>query len=324
MISKWCLKRIGYVQIFTLFYVLLASSTTNAQIVPDTTLPVNSTVGNDVGNTTIINGGTTKGGNLFHSFEQFNVSTGTTAYFNNATNIQNIFSRVTGDSVSRIDGIVRANGIANLFLLNSNGVIFGPNASLDIGGSFLTTTASQINFTDGTTFPTKPSQSPPLLTVSVPIGLNLDSSSGEIYVQGSGHNLIGQNFRPVVGTNQLSGLRVQPGKNLLLVGGKVVLEGGVLTAPGGRIEVGSIGKGTVGLNLSNTKWTVTYPQVSSLKDIELFSRSLIDASGFGSSSIQLQANNIRLADGSVIIVQNLGLLPSGQITLNALDSIEPI
>lgn len=322
MISKWCLKRISYAQIFALFYLLLPSSTTIAQIAPDPTLPIDSVLENGGSNTTIVNGGTAEGSNLFHSFERFNVITGTTVYFNNIDNIQNIFSRVTGSSVSNIDGILRANGSANLFLINRNGIIFGPNASLNIGGSFLATTAESINFADGAQFSTKPAQTAPLLTVSVPIGLNLESSSGKITVQGSGHSLVGQNFRPVTGTNQLSGLKVQPGNNIFLVGGDVDLVGGLLTAPGGHIGIGSINNGTVSLNLDNSDWALNYNKALNFGDIRLSTRSLIDTSGFGSGSIQLQGNNISLADGSVIIIQNQGLLPSGEITLNALDSIK--
>jgi len=196
-----------------------------AQITPDGTLPINSII-TERENIREITGGTQVGQNLFHSFQEFSVPGGITADFQNSPAIQNIITRITGNSISDINGILKARGSANLFLINPNGIRFGETARLQLGGSFFAATASSILFADGTEFSAKKPQSP-LLTMSVPIGLQFNAPSGNIEVQGRGHDLVRTNpslFSPPVRAGTAPSLQVRPGKTMALFGGNISLK----------------------------------------------------------------------------------------------------
>lgn len=298
---------------------LSAASVASAQIVPDGTLPTNSAVTID-GNTFTLDGGTTSGGNLFHSFQEFSVPTDAEAFFNNALTIDNIITRVTGGQVSNIDGLIRANGTADLFLINPSGIVFGTNAKLDIRGSFIGSTSDSIQFVDGSIFSATNPHAPPLLTVNIPVGLQYGANPGEIRVQGSGHDINQPQVSPH-NRGQIGGLQVQPGNTLALIGGNVILEGGTLTAESGRIEIGSVADGQVSLSPVLTGWTLGYDGIQNFRDIQLLSKSALDASGAPGGSIFLRGQNLELRDGSIVLIQNQGSQKAGSINVNVSDSL---
>ncbi|MEH1935818.1 MAG: S-layer family protein [Nostoc sp.] len=301
-----------------------------AQVTSDGT--TNTIVNPNGNNYTIING-IEKGNNLFHSFSNFSVPTGGSASFDliNTPNISTIFSRVTGGSVSNIDGLIRTLNSSNpvsLFLLNPSGIVFGANAKLNIGGSFVGTTADSVVFADGFKFNATDATTPPLLTMSVPVGLQFGSNPGAITVQGSGHNAQLGDSLQVSGLNLgTRGLQLQPGKTLALLGGNVALDGGLLSAPGGLIELGSITSSSVALNSIPQGFALSYPNASSFGDIQITQRALAstrDLSGQSGGAIQIQGKQVSIRDGSLILVQNRSNQTAGNIAINATQSLQII
>jgi filamentous hemagglutinin family protein len=297
-----------------------------AQIVPDATLPNNSRT-TPTGNTFTIDGGTAAGENLFHSFREFSLPTGSTAFFNNAATINHIITRVTGGQVSNIDGLIRANGKANLFFINPSGIIFGPNARLEIGGSFIGSTADSIRFADGSVFSAKNPNAPPLLTVNVPVGLQLGQNPAEIRVEGTGHLLTQADFfTPIDRSLTTSGLRVASGNTLALVGGDITLSGGIVAADGGRVELGSVQNATVSLSAPPSSigvWTFGYDDVQNFGNIRLLSQALVDASGVRGGDVRVQGRNIELRDGSVLLIQSQAGV-AGSIRAIAEESVQMV
>jgi len=289
-----------------------------AQLVPDTTLgSENSRVTPMTPTVEQIDGGATRGANLFHSFQEFNVGEGRSAYFTNPSGIENILTRVTGTNPSNILGTLGVTGgNANLFLINPNGIIFGRNARLDVGGSFVASIACRLNFADGTQFSATAPQTTPLLTVSVPIGLQFGRTAGSIGNRSQATNRDGD----------IVGLQVQPGKTLALVGGNVSLDAGNLQALGGRVELGGVaGSGTVGLNVDGNTIGLSFPDGVALSDVSL-THAFVKVTAGDGGSITINARNLDILGNSELaagIGEGLGTVGSqaGDITLNATEAI---
>lgn len=302
--------------------ILAVPTIASAQIVPDGTLPNNSIV-NLEGQIQHIIGGTQAGGNLFHSFDRFNVGVGETVWFDNALSVENVITRITGGQSSSIDGLIRANGTANLFLVNPSGIVFGENARLDIGGSFLGSTADSLVFEDGRVFSAKANDRPPLLTVSVPIGLQLGSQPGTIQVRGTGNlQFFDREITFATGGISGEGLTVPPSRTLALVGGNLELVGGTLRSIGGRVELASFGDGVARLNPTPKGWTIDPGTTRDLRDISLFAASGLDTGGPAGGAMQLQGRNILLDNGSILFARALSEGSSGAVVITASESVE--
>ncbi len=272
----------------------------NAQIVPDNTLGAESSIVTP--NVNIngiqgdrIDGGAIRGANLFHSFEQLSVLEGRGAYFTNPAGIANILSRVTGANRSNILGRLGVIGNANLFLINPNGIVFGPSASLDVQGSFVATTANAVEFGDRGIFSASAPKSPQLLDVNPSAFLFNQIPPGAI------------TNRSVVG------LRVRQGQNLILLGGNVNLDGGVLEAPSGRVELAGLAQsGRVGINQESNNLSLIFPDGAVRADISLSDRASIEAGG----DIQVHGRRVTLTEGSQIKAVAQGAANAGNITVN--------
>nr|WP_232224140.1 S-layer family protein [Mastigocladopsis repens] len=303
------------------------------QISPDGTLPTNV---NNVGEGVYeITGGTqpSNGANLFHSLKDFSVQSRDTARFVHSQGVDNIITRITGGLPSEINGTIQTLinattdiGQANLFLLNPSGIIFGENASLDIGGSFFATTADKMTFADGTEFSATNPTASPVLTISVPIGLQYGSNpNSSIRVNGNGNNLLVDFSSGYVDrTNRPQGLHneTQTGKTIALVGGNVVLDGGNVTHPEGRVEIWSVKTGEVSLVNNNQQLQLQPGQGINYGDIELLNAASVDTSGNSAGSIQLRGGNISLTDGSVVITDTLGNGTPGTLNVFASESLK--
>jgi filamentous hemagglutinin family protein len=227
------------------------------------------------------------GGNLFHSFSEFSIWRNESATFSGPPSIQNIISRVTGGSSSYIDGILRSTiQGANMYFINPAGVMFGPNAALDITGSFHVTTADYVRLGETGRFDaTHPEQS--VLTVDPP----------------SAFGFLGPT--PAAISFDSTFLEVPSGRMLSVIGGDIAMYNVVLRAPGGRINlVSAASAGEVGMT-GDVPATEGFPKLGSIslvRDTYSSDSSDIYASngtGPGAGTVFIRAGEFILVGGRV-------------------------
>lgn len=186
----------------------------------------------------IITGGTRPGDgpNLFHSFGDFSVGTNNVARFFNETGrtTTNILSRVTGGQTSNIYGAIQTAGFgtAALWLINPAGIVFGPSASLNVGGSVHFSTADYLRLGSGNDrFYADLGKTSQLTSAPVTaFGFLGSNAAGTISVQGG--NMERSQTLSLVGRDRTVGDTVTPG---------IEVTGGTLSNPGGRINLISVG-----------------------------------------------------------------------------------
>ncbi|MDZ7968767.1 MAG: filamentous hemagglutinin N-terminal domain-containing protein, partial [Nostoc sp. DedSLP03] len=289
-----------------------------AQLTPDNSLgnersqviPINT-------NNYRIEGGAARGANLFHSFQDFNIREGQGVYFANPEGITNIFSRVTGGNSSNIFGTLGVLGNANLFLLNPNGILFGKNASLDVQGSFVGTTANGIQFGNQGVFSVTNPEAAPLLTIN-PSALLFNQIQANAGITNQSQADAGKNLI----AEDVTGLRVADGKSLLLVGGNINLDGGSIRTYEGNIELaGLAAPGNVGLNIVGDNISLVVPDGVERANVSLNNAAEVNVRGANGGNIKIHARDVNLAGESKLragIETGLGTLNSqgGNVEIN--------
>ncbi|NET47744.1 MAG: filamentous hemagglutinin N-terminal domain-containing protein [Merismopedia sp. SIO2A8] len=228
----------------------------NAQVKPDQTLGPESSLLTPLDRLNQrVDGGAIRGDYLFHSFENFSIPEDSGVFFSNPDTVDHIFSRVTGTLRSDIFGTLGVLGDADLFFLNPNGVLFGPNARLDIRGSFVVSTGDRFSFVDGSSFSAIDPDAPPLLTMNIAPGVQL--GAGRSPLLSEGQLIAGKDLTLNGSVLDLEGW-LAAGGDLLLQGDRVQLRdsasasfiaqsGGALTVEGNTIDIFALNHPNSGL-----------------------------------------------------------------------------
>ena len=235
------------------------------------------------------------GGNLFHSFTQFDLSNGESASFRGPASVTNILARVTGGGASSIDGTLRSEiSGANLFFLNSAGVVFGPTARLDISGSFTVTTADYVKLSDGGKFNAR-------------IGGDDLLTAAPVRAFG----FLATALAPVSFTG--SQVATPSGQDFTVVAGDLTLDAATLAAPSGRLSL--ISAAAAGEVPASPDTLALRPAavLAAMGSIELKNRTTAHIDGTGGGRVVIRGGRLALTGGSAVSSNHNGVARGGNV-----------
>jgi large exoprotein involved in heme utilization and adhesion len=146
----------------------------------------------------------------------------------------------------------------------------------------------------------------------------------------------GQQAQPIQVQTLADQLEIKPQNTLALLGGDITIIGSPLptpfsshlTVPAGRIELGSVEAGSfVNLTPVFTGWQLGYEKVNLFRDIHISNSATLSISDFenltddGGGTVQVRGHNVNLISGSAIISFTIGNQPSGNISVNASETL---
>ena len=224
------------------------------------------------------------GNNLFHSFQDFNINIGQSATFTGDATIERVISRVTGGNVSNIDGLLRSTiPNADFFLVNPAGVMFGPNTTIDISGSFSVSTADFLRFGDDNQFFSQPLENE-VLSTEAP----------------TAYGFLGADIVTI--TFDQSQITVNKNATISVIGGDIDASASLLKAPAGSINIVSVdSEGEAEIRSSEVgPRDLVIQSFSDLDHISLTNGSEINVNGEGGGSVTIRGENLTLAASSII------------------------
>ena len=260
----------------------LAQISTDGTLGPAMELPgPNFTIHEDLGKRA--------GNNLFHSFQDFNINANESATFTGNLDIQRVISRVTGRNLSHIDGLLKSEiPNADFFFLNPAGFIFGPNAVINISGSFSASTADYLSLIDGKRFYAEPMANE-ILSIEAP----------------RAYGFLGADIGKI--TFDQSQLALGTGESFTITGGDIEFEHAQLTIPEGKVTLISVASaGEIQLeSAENDPVKINADMFPEFGNITFTEGSKITVSGLKGGAVNVWGNNITL-DSATISSDTIG------------------